>query len=149
MRNYVKRGSVSSRINYAKLRENVWNEVYSLDKEGVVLHDKDIQNIAMVKAKELNLHEFMVYNIKHNLPFYCEIQCFSFVFSQASDGWLYYFKKKFSIVDRHIDKVSVTKPVDDDNELDHLVDKFGKEEIPIIRQFSKKRYFFLLTKLCC
>lgn len=67
MRNYVKRGSVSSRIDYAKLREDVWNEVYSLDKEGIVLHDNDIQNIAMVKAKERNLQNFTVCNMKHNL----------------------------------------------------------------------------------
>lgn len=67
MRNYVKRGSVSSRINYARLRDDVWNEVYSLDKEGVVLHDNDIQNIAMVKAKERNLNEFKVCNTKHKI----------------------------------------------------------------------------------
>lgn len=67
MRNYVKRGSVSSRVDYAKLREDVWNEVYSLDKEGVVLHDNDIQNIAMVTAKKRNLQDFKVCNMKHNL----------------------------------------------------------------------------------
>lgn len=70
MRNYVKRGAVSSRINYARLREAVWNEVYSLDKEGVVLHDNDIQNIAMDKAMELNLPNFTVCNMKHNLFYF-------------------------------------------------------------------------------
>lgn len=64
MRNYVKRGSISSRVEYAKLREDVWNEVYSLDKEGAVLHDTDIQQIAMIKAKERNLHDFKVYNVR-------------------------------------------------------------------------------------
>lgn len=60
MRNYVKRGSVSNRLEYARLREAVWNEVYSMDKEGIVLHDCDIQNIAMTKAFEMNRHEFKV-----------------------------------------------------------------------------------------
>lgn len=60
MRNYVKRGAVSNRTRYTQLSEAVWNEVYSLDKEGVVLHDCDIQSIAMTKARELNLHEFKV-----------------------------------------------------------------------------------------
>lgn len=67
MRNYVRRGAVSSRIDYAKLREDVWNEVYSLDKEGIVLHDNDIQHIAMVKAMERHLQNFTVCNMKHNL----------------------------------------------------------------------------------
>lgn len=60
MRKYVKRGSVSSRVDYEKLRKDVWSEIYSLDKEGVVLHDNDIQNIAMMKAKEIGLHGFKV-----------------------------------------------------------------------------------------
>lgn len=60
MRGYVKRGAVSSKINYARWRDSVWNEFYSLDKEGVVLHDCDIQYIAMTKANELNLHDFKV-----------------------------------------------------------------------------------------
>lgn len=60
MRNYVKRGSVSSRIDYAKLREKVWEQVYSLDKEGVVFHDNDIQYIAMKEAQSMNLLKFTV-----------------------------------------------------------------------------------------
>lgn len=60
MRKYVQRGGVNSRIVYAKLRDHVWNEVYSLDKEGVVLHDIDIQCIAMTKAQELNIQGFKV-----------------------------------------------------------------------------------------
>lgn len=60
MRKYIQRGSVSNRMAYANLREDVWNEVYSLDKEGVVLHDNDIQCIAMTKAKQRNLPEFKV-----------------------------------------------------------------------------------------
>lgn len=60
MRNYIKRGSITNRITYDRLKEDVWNEVYSLDKEGVVLHDTDIQHIAMVKAKERGLHSFKV-----------------------------------------------------------------------------------------
>lgn len=60
MRNYIKRGFASNRVEYARLRDAVWNEVYSLDKEGVVLHDCDIQTIAMTKALEMNRHEFKV-----------------------------------------------------------------------------------------
>lgn len=60
LRKYIQRGSVSNRMAYANLREDVWNEVYSLDKEGVVLHDNDIQCIAMIKAKQRNLPEFKV-----------------------------------------------------------------------------------------
>lgn len=60
MRNYVKRGTVSNRIEYEKLGNDVWNEVYSLDKEGVVLHDNDIQQIAMIEAQKKSLHSFKV-----------------------------------------------------------------------------------------
>lgn len=60
MRNYIKRGTVSNLIEYKRLRDDVWNEIYSMDKEGVVLHDNDIQYVAMVKAKARNLHDFKV-----------------------------------------------------------------------------------------
>lgn len=60
MRSYIKRGSVSNRNRYRQLRDDVWNEVYTLDKEGVVLHDCDIQQIAMIKAREINLLDFKV-----------------------------------------------------------------------------------------
>lgn len=60
MRTYVKRGFVSNRIEYNRLSESVWDEVYSLDKEGVVLHDTDIQQIAMIKAQEKGLVNFKV-----------------------------------------------------------------------------------------
>lgn len=60
MRNYVKRGAVSNRIQYARLRDAIWNEVYSLDKEGVVLHDNDIQFIAMKEALKKGLPDFKV-----------------------------------------------------------------------------------------
>ena len=60
MRNYVKRGTTSNRIEYDRLQRDVWNEVYSLDKEGVVLHDNDIQHIAMIKAQERGLYNFKV-----------------------------------------------------------------------------------------
>lgn len=51
---------MSSRIEYEKLRNDVWSEFYSLDKEGVVLHDCDIQQIAMIKAREREMHNFKV-----------------------------------------------------------------------------------------
>lgn len=60
MRNYVKRGSISNRIEYDRLSNDVWDEIYSLDNEGVVLHDNDIQQIAMIKAREKNLLNFKV-----------------------------------------------------------------------------------------
>lgn len=60
MRSYIKRGSVSNRNRYRQLRDDVWNEVYTLDKEGVVLHDCDIQQIAMIKAREIYLLDFKV-----------------------------------------------------------------------------------------
>lgn len=64
MRNYIKRGSLSNRIAYEALQNDVWNEVYSLDKEGVVLHDCDIQEIAMIIARERKLVNFKVGNNK-------------------------------------------------------------------------------------
>lgn len=60
MRGYLKRGTMSNRIEYNLLRNEVWDEVYSLDKEGVVLHDNDIQQIAMIKAQNRNIHNFRV-----------------------------------------------------------------------------------------
>lgn len=60
MRSYLKRGSMSNRMEYDRLRNEVWDEVYSLDKEGVVLHHNDIQQIAMIKARNRNLHMFTV-----------------------------------------------------------------------------------------
>lgn len=82
MRNYIKRGSLSNRIVYKNLQEDVWNEVYSLDKEGVVLHDNDIQHIAMIKAKQRNLHNFKVdnkTNMKHNLLKWNTVKSFFFL----------------------------------------------------------------------
>lgn len=58
MRKYVKRGGVSIRPQYQKLRENVWNDTQALDNEQHVIHDNDIQEIAMMKAMELGLHDF-------------------------------------------------------------------------------------------
>lgn len=60
MRGYVKRGGVSSRIEYGRLENDVYDEVYSLDKEGVALHDNDVQHIAMVKAQEKGVDNFKV-----------------------------------------------------------------------------------------
>lgn len=60
MRRYVRRGSVSTRIQYEQLRKDVWNEFYKMYTDGNVLHDNDIQFIAMVKAKERELHNFKV-----------------------------------------------------------------------------------------
>lgn len=59
MRSCVKRGSLASEIQYRKLRDAVWDEVYSL-LGWVVLYDNDLQLIAMAKAKEMNLDDFKV-----------------------------------------------------------------------------------------
>lgn len=60
MRRYIRRGSVSNHLTYRILRKDVWEEVYSLLTEGVVLHDADLQQIAMIKADEKGLREFKV-----------------------------------------------------------------------------------------
>lgn len=60
MRSYIKRGTIKHQIDYERLRNDTWNEVYSLNKEGVILYDSDIQQIAMAKANERNLHDFKV-----------------------------------------------------------------------------------------
>lgn len=60
MRKYVRSGGVNSRIQYKQLREKVWEEVFRLDRDLHIFHDNDIQEIAMIKAKELGLHEFLV-----------------------------------------------------------------------------------------
>lgn len=87
MRNYVKRGAVSNRVSYARLRDAVWAEVYSLDKEGVVLHDCDIQNIAMEKAQKLNL---VTFKVSMHEAFYfhviVEFNIFLHTHRQAMDG---------------------------------------------------------------
>lgn len=65
MRRYVERGSISTRKQYEYLRKDVWDEFYKLYTDGNVLHDNDIQSIAMVKAKERGLHDFKVNITKH------------------------------------------------------------------------------------
>lgn len=60
MRKYVQRGAVSSKVRYEKLRNSIWEEVLSLDRQMITIHDRDIQEIAMIKAKEFGLHEFVV-----------------------------------------------------------------------------------------
>ena len=64
MRNYVKRGSISNRQQYSKLREAVWNQVYEMDKEGIVIHGNDIQFLAMKEALKQNLPTFKVSDIR-------------------------------------------------------------------------------------
>lgn len=66
MRKYVKRGSISSKVQYEKLRNLVWEEVDKLDRENVVIHESTIQDIAMEKAEKLGLENFKVFNVKSN-----------------------------------------------------------------------------------
>lgn len=65
MRIMVKRGFVSSRVLYKKLRKAVWEEIQMLDDRQQVLHGRDIQEIAMIKAKELGLPEFTVIRVNN------------------------------------------------------------------------------------
>lgn len=60
MRKNVKRGGMSSRDLYRKLRANVWREVEQLDKDMITLHDRDIQEIAVIEAERLGINDFKV-----------------------------------------------------------------------------------------
>lgn len=60
MRKYVKRGGVSSKTRYSQLRESTWKQVHDLDRDEQVIHNHDIQEIAMTQAMELGLYEFKV-----------------------------------------------------------------------------------------
>lgn len=60
MRKYIRRGMVSTKIEYERLRKDVWDEFYKFYTDGNALHDSDIQFIAMVKAKERGLLNFKV-----------------------------------------------------------------------------------------
>lgn len=67
MRNYIKRGGMTNKSEYERLRDDVYDEVYSLEKEGVLLQDNDIQQIAMLKARDKNLHNFKVCTVSNPL----------------------------------------------------------------------------------
>lgn len=58
---------------------------------------------------------------------------------QASDGWTYYFKKKYRIVDRHIDKYTVAIPKEDEEKLNTKIDTFNLEKMPTINQYAKNK----------
>lgn len=60
MRKMVERGSLSSRVQYEKLRDNVWDDVLALDRQMYAIHGRDIQEIAMIKGRELGLFDFKV-----------------------------------------------------------------------------------------
>lgn len=60
MRKYVKRGSVSSKVQYKKLKDLVWKEFEQLEQEQLILHDSDVKEIALIKATELGLTDFKV-----------------------------------------------------------------------------------------
>lgn len=62
-----------------------------------------------------------------------------FIWTQASDGWTYYFKKKHNIVDRHIDKIFATKPPEDEAKLKSTIEKFKTEKIPEIMAYDIKK----------
>lgn len=60
MRKFVKRGGVSTKVQYEKLRDKVWQEVRQLDCQSHVIHDRDVQEIAMIVARELGIPSFRV-----------------------------------------------------------------------------------------
>lgn len=58
---------------------------------------------------------------------------------QASEGWLYYFKKQFNLVDRHIDTVASIRPIEEENKRDGLIESFRNEKIPMIVSYSREK----------
>ena len=60
MRKNIIRGGLSSRELYKILRENVWKEIQKMDKEELCIHDRDIQEVALIEAEKLNLNQFKV-----------------------------------------------------------------------------------------
>lgn len=60
----------------------------------------------------------------------------------ASDGWTYYFKKEHNLVDRHIDKICVSKPQEEEDELKRIVEKFKIEQLLQIIAYSPEKVFF-------
>lgn len=63
MRQYIKKGGVSSRLLYQRLKEEVWKEFWQLDRDQYTIHGSDIQQIAMNKAAELGIQGFQVRGI--------------------------------------------------------------------------------------
>ena len=63
---------------HEKLRNIVWEEVQNLDRNMITFHDRDIKEIALLKAREIRLIDL-----------------------KASKGRIYYFKKEHALVSRH------------------------------------------------
>lgn len=71
--------------------------------------------------------------MNHNLNFPTMTKDITFFsYSQASEGWTYYFKKSHNIVDRHVDKTTVAKPADDEAKLKRLIANFKVAQLPTI-----------------
>lgn len=64
-----------------------------------------------------------------------------FSYLQASDGWTYYFKNQYNLVDRHVDKVSVIKPTDDEEKRETVRAKFKEEQMPVIMAYDSNKVF--------
>lgn len=60
MRGYIRRGCLPSRTQYRNLKIEVFEKIEELDKNQMVFHDIDIQQIAMLKAKQMGLNDFKV-----------------------------------------------------------------------------------------
>lgn len=60
MRQYVERGGISSKVLYKQLKEKVLEEVIELDSNRETITGDDLQQIAMIKSRELGLNNFQV-----------------------------------------------------------------------------------------
>lgn len=59
MRHYVRNGGISGE-KYRQLRANVWVEFEQMQAHHEVVHDYDVQLLAIQKARELGLETFKV-----------------------------------------------------------------------------------------
>lgn len=60
---------------------------------------------------------------------------------QASDGWLYYFKKQHRMVECYSDKVPVMKSCDDEMKLKGSIKRFQSEQTPVIMAHDLNKVF--------
>ena len=111
MRKFIRNGGITHKETYEQPRNIVWEEVQNLDRNMITFHDRDIKEIALLKAREIRLIDF-----------------------KASKGWIYYFKKEHALVSRHIDKTTTLKSVAEHNNLDEKIKNFKETTIPEITQ---------------
>lgn len=69
MRRYVRNGGLTG-MKYHQLRATVWAEFEDMQAHHEIVHDYDVQLLAMRKARDLGLDRFKVINFK---LFFCQI----------------------------------------------------------------------------